>query len=171
MSESEYRSAREAARARVAVLEAKLRDHESHATPMRELEPSTTHAEEKRRLRERLGKISKGRSVFLLGAAVIFASVARHALISGSGVGIFAIAALVLIAVAAVRRRKPSGKERQLELRLRELIKIEDDEYARFRVETSPLRARIDFEMKAREQIESELDEARVLAEAEEKKT
>jgi hypothetical protein len=165
MSESEYRDAREAARARVAVLESELRDLDASVAPAREPPPST-FAEEKKHLRDRLGRIGKGRNVFGLIAAWIFLSIARHSLFNGSaaaGIVASVVVAAILLTIF-FRKREPRGEELELEKRLREIIKIEDDDYARFRVETSEAGKRVEDEIAQRARIEREIEEARALA-------
>ncbi len=167
MSESEYRDAREAARARVASLEAELRDHDASIEAAAKPPPSNL-AEEKRKLRARLRRIDTSRTVVRLIVALIFLSIARHSLVSGSAAGILAvfIVATILLTIR-FRGHQPRGEELQLEKRLREIIQIEDDEFARFRVKTSGDRKRVDDKKNERVRIERELEDARAMTQDE----
>jgi hypothetical protein len=180
MSESEYRSAREAARARVDVLEAELRERDAHATKIPEA-PSASNADQKKKIRDELTLIRKWRRIPMWIGLALCVSSFRHAVYTmfpnafyqsaqpGTN-GIFVAILLAGLLLAFVGNR-PGAKERAKEEELREIIKVEDKEYARFRVETSAIEKRVATENEERAQIENELDEARTLAAAEEKKS
>jgi hypothetical protein len=180
MSESEYRDTREAARARVASLEEQLRDHDASATKI-PTAPEESSADQKKKIRDELALATKARRIPLwIGIALCVASF-KHAIYvlmpnafyqaaqPGTN-GIFIVLFLIGAAIAFAANR-PGAKEREKERELRALIKIEDAEYARFRVKTSAIQKRVDVEAEERERIERELDEARTLAEPDEKRS
>jgi Flp pilus assembly protein TadB len=168
MSESEYRSAREAARARVAVLETKLRDHEAQATKL----PEAPHpiSDARKKMRARITALRKSRRRFLYVTVVIGAAAVRGAArgTSNGGAALFIIALAVL--ALGFLGSQPRAEEVKLEKELRALLRDEDREDEEFRVKTAEIRVRIDNETTEQERIEAELSEARVLAEEETEK-
>jgi CRISPR/Cas system-associated exonuclease Cas4 (RecB family) len=160
VSGSEYRSEETAARERVVVLEAELRDLEK--IQPKSPPPDEAAAAEKRELRAKLKRIEHKRQFVWIAAALFIVTIARISLLHGqpnqgiSGDAQLAIGCAVLVGFLL---RIWSPKERGLEKKLRAIVAKEDEAEARFRVEAEPARKRV---------VEQELEEARALIEDEE---
>lgn len=167
MSDPGYRSTREAARARVEALEAELRESATITTQMPE--PSATVTGPTDKIRAQLFDIRKRRTGCFWVLAIIAGGTFRTA--AHGGAGAFSLLMLVVVGVLYLAANRRSTTERALDRELRAIIKTEDEKYARFRVESAPIRKRIADEKKQRARLEQELAEARAMIEEDENET